>query len=167
MVFCFLVFSLFISIIFFDSLRALHFVARHGHVECMATLLELGADVTAEDFYGWQAIHEATLNGHAECLALLLEHGAKVDAAAYNNNGPNTPLHYAARHGHVRCVELLLTHGADWKCSNKYGETPLHCTAMRGHVDCMLALVQAGMYCLHILHLLRMCQLVHSPPFMH
>lgn len=133
----------------------------------MATLLELGADVTAEDFYGWQAIHEATLNGHAECLALLLEHGAKVDAAAYNNNGPNTPLHYAARHGHVRCVELLLTHGADWKCSNKYGETPLHCTAMRGHVDCMLALVHAGMYYLHILHLLRMCELVHSPPFMH
>ena len=150
----FLFFSPFLfQLSFFDSLRALHFAARHGHLECMATLLELGADSTAEDFYGWQAIHEAALNGHAECLALLLEHGSKVDATAYNNNGPNTPLHYAARHGHVRCVELLLMHGADWKSSNKYGENPLHCTAMRGHVDCMLALVHAGTYCVHILHL--------------
>lgn len=113
----------------------------------MTTLIEFGADVTAEDFYGWQAIHEAALNGHTECLSLLLELGSKVDAAAYNNNGPNTPLHYAARHGHVRCVELLLIHGADWKSSNKYGENPLHCTAMRGHVDCMQALFHAGTYC--------------------
>lgn len=110
----------------------------------METLLEFGADATAEDFYGWQAIHEASLYGHTECLRLLLEQGAKVDAAAYNNNGPNTPLHYAARHGHLRCVELLLKHEADWNKCNKYGETPLHCTAMRGHVDCMQALVNAG-----------------------
>ena len=110
----------------------------------METLLEVGADVAAEDFYGWQAIHEAALHGHTECLSLLLEHGSKVDTAAYNNNGPNTPLHYAARHGHVRCVELLLMHGADWRSINMYGENPLHCTAMRGHVDCMLALVHAG-----------------------
>ena len=126
------------------SLRAVHFAARHGNLNCLTTLLELGAEATAEDFYGWQAIHEAALYGHTECLQLLLENGTKVDAAANNSNGPNTPLHYAARHGHLECVELLLKHGADWRCSNKYGETPLHCTAMRGHVNCMLALVNAG-----------------------
>ena len=122
----------------------MHFAARHGNLNCLKTLLELGAEATADDFYGWQAIHEAALHGHTECLELLLENGAKVDAAAYNSNGPNTPLHYAARHGHVECVQLLLNHEADWRSTNKYGETPLHCTAMRGHVDCMLALVNAG-----------------------
>ena len=98
----------------------------------------------AGDFYDWQAIHEAAMYGHLNCLELLLKYGAKVDAAAYNSNGPSTPLHYAARHGHVKCVELLLRKNANWKSCNRYGETPLHFTAMRGHVDCMQALVDAG-----------------------
>lgn len=122
----------------------MHFAARHGHLYSLEILLEYGAEVTAEDFYGWQAIHEAAMYGHLDCLDLLLKYGAKVDATAYNSNGPNTPLHYAARHGHVKCVELLLRHNADWKSCNRYGETPLHFSAMRGHVDCMQALVDAG-----------------------
>lgn len=106
--------------------------------------MEYGAEVCAGDFYDWQAIHEAAMYGHLNCLELLLKYGAKVDAAAYNSNGPSTPLHYAARHGHVKCVELLLKKNANWKSCNRYGETPLHFTAMRGHVDCMQALVDAG-----------------------
>ncbi|PFX25779.1 Ankyrin repeat and SOCS box protein 13 [Stylophora pistillata] len=139
----FLCMAVFIIPLFSHSLRALHFTARHGHSHCLEILIKYGADVTAEDFYGWQAIHEAALNGHIDCLASLLEKGAKVDSATYNNNGPNTPLHYAARHGYVESVRLLLMYGADWKSVNNFGETPLHCTAMRGYVDCMQTLVRA------------------------
>ena len=135
---------LFVFQFFLCSLRALHFASRYGHLPCVETLLELGADVDAEDRRGWQAIHEAALHGRVECLEKLLRNGASPNAVAYNGNGPSTPLHYAARHGHLQCVKVLLRYGADWSMGNEYGETPLHCTAMRGHVDCMKALAEAG-----------------------
>jgi ankyrin repeat protein len=57
-------------------LTALHFAARHGHVEATQTLIDAGANLDAQDNYDTTPVVMAILNGHLGVAALLLESGA-------------------------------------------------------------------------------------------
>ena len=62
-------------------LPTLHNVARLGDAEWCGVMVEGGADVDAEDDYGWTALGVASDFGHTDTTRLLVQLGANADAA--------------------------------------------------------------------------------------
>lgn len=76
-----------------DSMSALLFAVRDGHIGASTALLDGGADVNDRAPNGATALHVAIINAHYELASLLVDRGADV-----NDNGPGwTPLHQVAR----------------------------------------------------------------------
>jgi Ankyrin repeats (3 copies)/Ankyrin repeats (many copies) len=73
-------------------------------------LLEHGADINAQNQFGWTSLHWASINGALEVVRLLLEHGADVQV---KNNSGRTALQVAAWYGHDKIVKLLGEQGAE------------------------------------------------------
>ena len=73
-------------------------------------LVELGADVQAQDVNGLSPMHWAAHNGHAETVRVLVELGADVQSQDVNGF---SPMHHAAQSGHVETVRVLVELGAD------------------------------------------------------
>jgi len=90
------------------SRTPLHWAAEYDLADCVAALLEAGADINATDNYGWTPLHYAAWAGSADCVAALLKAGAKANA---KDNSGLTPLHLAARDGCLAAVALLLAVG--------------------------------------------------------
>ena len=59
---------------------AMHFASMQGHLECVKTLLQHGAQVNIVDENGMTALHFAAYYGHATVVQALLRAGAEVDA---------------------------------------------------------------------------------------
>lgn len=59
---------------------ALMFATLNGHVDCLALLLERGANVNIATSYGTNALICAAAAGQLECLDLLLRAGANLEA---------------------------------------------------------------------------------------
>ena len=105
----------------------LHDVAKHQLPAELKALIELGADVHAEDKKGNTSLHlAANQRGNNENVTALIELGANVDA---QNKEGNTPLHLAASavggDGYINTAKALLKNGANVNAQNKKGETPL------------------------------------------
>lgn len=93
---------------------ALVLAARGGYPDCVAALIEGGADPHLSDDFGITPLHAAAGSAcsndstHAAVLAVLLQHPSahrmlhKVDAAG------QSPLAYAAAQGFTACIKLLL-----------------------------------------------------------
>lgn len=84
--------------------------AERCHEPVVRRLLEMGADVGAQDERGWTAAHCAISHRSPQVLALLLEAGIPTEAC-----GPNrkAALMLAADYHSERCMTLLVNHGAD------------------------------------------------------
>lgn len=54
------------------------YAAREGCADCVAALLDGGADINKTDLWGQTPLHMATLNLHWDTAALLIERGADV-----------------------------------------------------------------------------------------
>ena len=121
--------------------------AENGNIDLVGFLLELGADVNAEDDYRETqecALHYASENGHLGVVKLLLENGADVNA---KGRWGMTPLHLATLHGHFEIAQLLLQQGADVNAKYNYEEiqeSPLHYAAKKGHLEVVKLLVENG-----------------------
>jgi ankyrin repeat protein len=74
-------------------------------------LLDAGAQVNAQDRYGWSALHFAAANGMSEVASCLLQSGADLDTREKSQS--RAPLMIAAAHGAWRVIEVLLAAGAD------------------------------------------------------
>ena len=84
------------------GLTALHAAASNGHVDCLTTLIEHGADVNAGTGVG-TLLHSTASWDYTEYVTVLLQHGADINS---RDCGGSTPLHCAARCGRVDCFEI-------------------------------------------------------------
>ena len=84
-------------------------------------MIQIGAEINAENKFQDTALHWAADNGHSEIVLILLENGAKMVAV---DNGW-TSLHAAAYKGFPKVVEILLKHGAKKDSIDKFNRTPL------------------------------------------
>ena len=63
-----------------NGLTPLHRAAIEGSYECIQLLIDLGANVNAQDEYGWTPLHDAVFHGHVNCAAVLINAGANLEA---------------------------------------------------------------------------------------
>jgi len=75
--------------------------SRWGHLEAARCLLHHGADVTAQNKYGWTPLRLALQGGHVDVTRLLAEHGA--DATGLEGQG-TTPWQMADEDMDIACI---------------------------------------------------------------
>jgi serine/threonine protein kinase len=126
-----------------NGMAPIHWTANGGKLECIALLLELGADVGAVDRNdNITPLHIVVARGFAACAKLLIDHGADVNALSKRRE---SPLHVACWAGHVSCVKILLEHNSVVNMKDAdYGDSPLHKAAEGGHVLCVKCLLEAS-----------------------
>jgi ankyrin repeat protein len=112
-------------------------------LETVKLLLELGANLQAQDEVGGTPLHTAVEGGQVETIKLLLESGANVHA---HPKSGDTSLHMAVcvAGGQVETVKLLLEFGANMHAQNENGCTPLHHAASGGCVETVKLLLELG-----------------------
>jgi len=110
-------------------------------LEEVRLLLDMGAQVDAEDDTKKTPLHWAAWNGHIEIARLLIKRGAQVDA---EDKYKQTPLHMAAYNGHTGVARLLIERGAQVDAVNADKQTPLHWAAKNGHTGVARLLIERG-----------------------
>jgi ankyrin repeat protein len=99
----------------------LHEASENGDEKKVDQFLKKGADVNAEDEYGYTPLSCAASRGHEKVAELLLRN--KADINAWNHYG--TALHVAAENGHANVASLLLKEGTDINTKDEDGKTAL------------------------------------------
>ena len=102
----------------YDKDQALIYASGNGKLELVKYLVELGADITAQDNY---ALREASYEGHLPVVKYLVEHGADISA------NDNQAVIYASENGHLPVVQYLVENDADVTAEDNY--------AIDGQVD--------------------------------
>jgi ankyrin repeat protein len=111
----------------------LHTACESGHMNIVKTLLDSGANLTAQGKNDYSPLHYACYKGHTNIVQLLLARGADVNI---QNKYRSTPLHLACFKGYTEIVqELLDNSSADINVKNQHGYTPLHVACRHGHTD--------------------------------
>jgi ankyrin repeat protein len=122
----------------------LHLASGGGHTEIVKFLLNHGADIESEIFYGDTPLMLAAWHagdGKYETIKVLLEHGAKVN---HKDKSDCTALHYASMHSGKEVINLLISYGADVNAKDKNLTTPLIQAAMLRNIEAAKALVENG-----------------------
>jgi ankyrin repeat protein len=110
----------------------LHLASHHKLPSIVALLLQICADVDAQDNDAMTPLLLALQDPYnisgddsqiTKITQLLLEHGASVHV---RNKDGQMPLHLASQHGVSRVVKLLLEFGADVDARDNGNITPLH-----------------------------------------
>jgi len=96
-----------------DGSTPLHCATWKGHVETVAFLLTVGANVNARnhnEHWGTTPLHAAAHANQVAIAKLLLEHGADVNAKDMNGK---TPMHHTTFHKARAVAKLLESHNAN------------------------------------------------------
>ncbi|XP_040435625.1 ankyrin repeat domain-containing protein 26-like [Falco naumanni] len=109
--------------------------------ECVAILLEHGANPHLADADGNTALHLAVRSPNTTVAGLLLEHNANIDA---RNKEGNTLLILAISEHHEDIAEFLLQKGADVHARDHCERTPLMTAASGGQLNLIKVLLQYG-----------------------
>ena len=102
-------------------------------VNLVEILIQKGANVNAETFYGFRPIHFAVYSGCSEIVYFLFKNGAKVDC---DNNLPNDYvsqddlIKYAAMQGNVKVLKILFQ-----QCTYVDTTLALHNAIEGGHIE--------------------------------
>ncbi len=94
---------------------ALHLAAQFGQNDCLAVLLDKGADLEGKTSDGRTPLHLAAEHGHKATVEFLLKKGADLNAKTTKDTfGPRsqTPLQLALAAGQTEVVRLLVDKGA-------------------------------------------------------
>lgn len=119
----------------------LFLAAANGHTQCVAELLQRGADPSSAIENGATPLHVAAMYGRTECVTLLLKRGAQVNARTLQGF---SPLHFAASEGHMEALVALMDGGASLDAKAHNGETPVHSAARTGRAPCLRELLARG-----------------------
>ena len=115
------------------NLMPLHIAIINKLVNLVEILIEKGANVNAETFYGYRPIHFAVYSGCFEMVSFLFKNGAKVDC---DNNVPNVYvgqddlIKYAAIQGNVKILKMLFE-----QCTYVDTTKALHNAIKGGHIE--------------------------------
>ena len=115
--------------------------ARHGRVEVMEVLLELGAGLEERDGDEYTALLVAAWCSQPGAVVHLLRAGADPRA---RGRGNSTALHWAADRGLAECVGPLVEAGGELDAQDTGGRTPLHWASMWGQVEVVRELLAHG-----------------------
>jgi ankyrin repeat protein len=126
---------------FADAMTPLHLALLRGHAKIACTLINRGANVTAQDESDVTPLHVVSNTGPVEIARRLIERGA--DVTAHSNVG-GTPLHVASARGQVEIARMLIERSADLTAENVDGETPLHLASKHGRVEVACMLIKRG-----------------------
>ena len=124
-----------------DTSPPLVWAARHGRVEVMEVLLELGAGLEERDRNGNTALLAAAVCSQPGAVVHLLRAGADPRARGGSNL---TALHGAAYYGLAECVGPLVEAGGELDAQDTGGRTPLHWASMWGRVEVVRELLAHG-----------------------
>lgn len=124
-----------------QSLPALHYAIRNGHVALFRLLLEKGAFIEARDDFDLTPLHEAAWQGKEMVVKLLLERGADVAVRDFMGR---TPLHMAVEYKHEGTMRLLCEKGADVTLQDHQQRTPLHIAVKIGDERVVRCLLEEG-----------------------
>lgn len=108
---------------------ALHNAAAQGHLRLAARLIEQGAQVDAEDWYGVTPLVAASAAGHLQVVELLVAKGSNVNVVP--QHAP-TALIIAIGRGDLALVEALLKAGARPALPDAFGRSPLEAANLAG-----------------------------------
>lgn len=87
---------------------ALHFACHYGHLRVVSLLIELGATVDTENFYGETPLHSACAKGHGQVAELLISNGADIYRKdEWGNNPVDLVSERLDKLGHANTAEEL------------------------------------------------------------
>ena len=102
----------------------LHCACRHGRLNAVRALIELGVDFNHKDGDGKTPLHHAVcFHKEPEAMEMtlvLLAAGADINAV---DGRGSTPLHCV---GHATCADVLVDTGADLEARDRQRQTPLY-----------------------------------------
>ncbi|KAK3265375.1 hypothetical protein CYMTET_25936, partial [Cymbomonas tetramitiformis] len=119
--------------------RPLHGAAERGTVEVVRKLVDMGAEVDAEDGEGRTALTVALAFGQEGVARALLEAGAGVNAGTGQR-----PFHGAAKRGTVEVVKEFMEKGVEVDVEDREGCTALTVALAFGQEAVARALLEAG-----------------------
>ena len=120
---------------------ALHLATSSGNKEMVKTLIDAGANISAQTYDGVTPLHNAAANDSVELAQLLLTAGADANAC---NIDHETPLHVAALFGGKRLASLLIDAGSDISAKDCYENTALHIAAAHESLGIVQLLLSSG-----------------------
>lgn len=101
----------------------LHVAAERGHAALIQPLVQMGADIEADDHNANAPLHTAASFGHAAVVDALADAGAKLEVL---DVGDRTPMMRACLSGRFDAAQHLLKWGSNPNASDRFDKTPLH-----------------------------------------
>ncbi|KAF3236224.1 hypothetical protein TWF192_011501 [Orbilia oligospora] len=123
----------------------LHECARHGRIEILKWLFEVGIEPKVDDLdrtIGMSPLYLAVENGHSDIVSALIKYGADVNLETAE--GLWTPLHESVKKGYMDITEMLLSAGADPNAASDDGITCFHCCWRTGSTSLTSLLLSHG-----------------------
>lgn len=124
----------------------LHWAVKAGKEEMVNFLINIGANVNAQTFYGACLILEtpldyAVMNNHKNIVLKLLKAGANVESAGHNFHWP---LVSAIKIKAYDIADILLKYNANINRSGVDGYTALHTAINKCHIESVKYLLNKG-----------------------